>query len=319
MSFFNFKTVYMKARIFYGVMLLTFSAVFFTACQKDQSGSSDYTTETSRHSDDQSRFSGEVDAVANDVNVTIESTAGFTGRTENVQSFICDASVAVDTLSNPRTITITYNGTNCLGNRTRSGVIVISMAQGVRWKNSGAVINVTYQNFKVTRLSDNKSITFNGTHNFTNVSGGILINLPVLNTIIHTITSSNMSVTFDDNSQRTWQVSRQRVYTYNNGVVITVTGMHSANGITGIAEWGTNRFGNAFTTAIAQPVVMKQDCGFRVGSGKVVHRTSLFNASVILGLDVNGNPTGCPGANPYYMKVEWTGPQGNTQSALLPY
>ncbi|HRF19588.1 MAG TPA: hypothetical protein PK977_15540, partial [Chitinophagaceae bacterium] len=75
--------------------------------------------------------------------------------------------------------------------------------------------------------------------------------MPVLNTITHTITSSNMSVTFDDNTQRTWQVARQRVFTYNNGVVITVTGMHAANGITGIAEWGTNRFGNFFTTSIA--------------------------------------------------------------------
>lgn len=309
----------MKASILCGAMLLTLSSLFFVACQKDQSDNADYTMETARHSDDQSRFSNEVDAAANDVNITVESAAGFAGRTENIQSFICDATVAVDTMSNPRTITITYNGTNCLGNRIRTGVIVVSMAQGVRWKNAGAVINVTYQNFKVIRMSDNKSITLNGTQSFTNVSGGLLINLPVLNTFTHTITSSNMSVTFDDNSQRTWQVARQRVFTYNNGVVITVTGMHSANGIAGIAEWGTNRFGNAFTTSIAQPVVMRQDCSFRAGSGKVVHHTSLFNASVTFGLNANGNPTSCPGANPYYMKVEWTGPQGNTQSTLLPY
>lgn len=309
----------MKARIFYGAMFLTLSSLFFVACQKDPSNDDNYTLETIRHSDDQSRFSNEVDAAANDVNITVESAAGFAGRTENIQSFICDATVAVDTVSNPRTITITYNGANCLGNRIRTGVIVVSMAQGVRWKNAGAVINVTYQNFKVTRLSDNKSITLNGTQSFTNVSGGLLINLPALNTITHTITSSNMSVTFDDNSQRTWQVARQRVFTYNNGVVITVTGMHTANGITGIAEWGTNRFGNAFTTSIAQPVVMRQDCSFRVGSGMVVHHTNLFNASATFGLNANGNPTGCPGTNPYYMKVEWTGPRGNTQSALLPY
>ncbi|HRF19091.1 MAG TPA: hypothetical protein PK977_13040, partial [Chitinophagaceae bacterium] len=160
----------MKARILYGAVLLTFFSLSFIACQKDQSDNSDYTMETARHSDDQSRFSNEVDAAANDVNITVESAAGFAGRIENIQSFICDATVAVDTMSNPRTITITYNGTNCLGNRIRTGVIVVSMAQVVRWKNAGAVINVTYQNFKVTRLSDNKSITLNGTQSFTNVS-----------------------------------------------------------------------------------------------------------------------------------------------------
>ena len=223
-------------------------------------------------------------------------------------------------MSNPRTITITYNGTNCLGNRTRTGVIVISMAQNVRWKNAGAILNVTFQNFKVTRLLDNKSITLNGTQTYTNVSGGLLINLPTLNTITHTITSSNMSVTFDNGSQRNWQVARQRVFTYNNGIVVTINGMHTDGTITGIAEWGTNRFGHAFITAITQPLVLRQDCNFRLVSGKVHHVSSnVFDATVTFGLDAAGNPTGCPGLGNYYMKIEWTGLLGVAHTAILPY
>jgi len=42
-------------------------------------------------------------------------------------------------------------------------VIVLSMAQGVRWRDAGAQLNISFQNFKITRLSDNKSITINGT------------------------------------------------------------------------------------------------------------------------------------------------------------
>lgn len=308
----------MKPRILSCAAAICTAAFLFTSCQKDSSDSPDYTTETSTHSDDQNRFSNEVDAAANDVVLTLDGTSGFAGRGESIQT-ICDATVVVDTMSNPRTITITYNGTNCLGTRTRTGVIVVSMAQGVRWKNAGAVINVSFQNFKVTRLSDNKSITINGTQAYTNVSGGLLVNLPILNTITHTITSSNMSVLFDNGSQRTWQVARQRVFTYNNGVVITVTGMQSQGGITGIAEWGTNRYGNAFTTSITQPLVFKQDCSFRLGSGKVEHATANFNASATFGLDASGNATGCPGANPYYMKITWTGAGGNTQTTLIPY
>lgn len=95
--------------------------------------------------------------------------------------------------------------------------------------------------------------------------------------------------------------------------------MHNQNNISGIAEWGTNRFGNDFTTAITHPLVLKQDCSFRLGSGKVEHATSHFNASVTFGLDAGGAPTGCPGPNPYYMKIVWTGPAGNTRTAILPY
>lgn len=308
----------MKSRIPRHLAVLALSVLVFSSCKKESS-TADFTSESTMHADDQNRFSAELDAAANDANIVLETSSGFSGRGEGTQSLICDASIEVDTLSNPRTITITYNGTNCLGNRTRTGVIVISMAQGVRWKNAGAQLNVTFQNFKITRLIDNKSMTINGTQTYTNVSGGLLINLPVLNSITHTITSGNMSVTFDNNAQRNWQVARQRVFTYNNGVMITVTGLHSQGGITGIAEWGTNRFGNAFTTAITQPLVFKQDCSFRAGSGKLEHVTPFFNANVTFGLDANGNPTGCPGANPYYMKVVWTGPSGNTHSSLHPY
>ena len=311
----------MKTRIL-SLALATFAFSFlFTACQKEASNinTTDFTDESSTHSDDQSRFSGEVDAVANDANILLESTAGITGRPGDLNSLICDADITVDTAANPRTITITYNGSNCLGNRTRTGVIVISMAQGVRWSQAGAAISITYQNYKVTRTRDNKSIIINGTHTLTNVSGGLLINLPVLNTITHTITSSNMSVTFDNGTQRTWQVARQRVYTFSNGVNVTISGTHAEGGVTGIAEWGQNRFGRPFTTVIAEPIVLKSDCSFRAGSGKVVHTTASYNAAVTFGLDATGTATTCPGAGNYYMKIVWTGPAGNSHTARLPY
>lgn len=309
----------MKARILSLTAIIFSLSFLLVSCQKDAADNGvDYTAETATHSDDDSRFADESDAAANDISVQLEATAGF-GRGQQVQSLICDATVVVDTLSNPRTITITFNGTNCLGNRTRTGVIVVSMAQGVRWANTGAVLNVTFQNFRITRLRDNKSITINGTQTHTNVSGGLLINLATLNTITHTITSNNMSVTFDNGSQRNWQIARRRVFTYNNGIVVTVTGMHSEAGVTGIAEWGTNRFGRSFTTAIVQPIVRRQDCAFRVGSGKVTHTTPVFTASATFGLDASGNPTSCPGTGNYYMKVEWTGPNGNTRTTILPY
>jgi hypothetical protein len=309
----------MKTSSVFSLLVLTLSvSLFMVSCQKEGSDTDNTDTEISTHSDDQARFSSEQDEVASEAEGLLEITAGFAARGEQLQS-ICGASVVVDTMSNPRTITVTYDGTNCLGNRTRTGVIIISMAQGVRWKNAGATVNLTFQNFKVTRLSDNKSITVNGTQTFTNVSGGLLVNLASVGTITHTVTSSNMSVTFDNGSQRTWQVARQRVFTYANGVVVTITGMHSANGVTGIAEWGTNRFGNTFTTAITTPFVVKQDCSFRITGGAVEHKTPAVTATATFGLDATGNPTDCPGNGSYYYKLTWTGPANNTRTIILPY
>jgi hypothetical protein len=308
----------MKAKIF-SLPVFIFSLVFiFTACKKESS-SADYTAELSTQSDDQSEFSSETDAVANDADLALETSSFFAARTNRTQTIICDASIAVDTLSNPRTITIAYNGTNCFGNRTRTGTVIISMAAGIHWKDAGAAITVTYQNLKITRAFDNKSITINGSHIITNVSGGLLITLPILGTITHAITSSSMSVTFDDNTQRVWQVARQRVFTYNNGVVITTTGTHTDGTNLHIAEWGTNRAGHTFTTSTLEPLVIRQDCNFRLVSGKVAHSLPHVNASVTFGLDVNGNPTSCPGTGHYYFKVVWAGGTGNTHSIILPY
>ena len=310
----------MKTKILSLFSAILFLSIAFISCQKEsKSDTTDNTEEVTKHSDDDSRFSTESDGVANEINGILETTTGFSGRPGGVQGLICDADIVIDTMSNPRKITITFDGTACIPGRTRTGVIVVSMNQGVRWKDAGAQLNVSFQNFKITRTLDNKSITFNGTQTYTNVTGGLLINLPTLGTITHTITSNNLSITFDNNQQRVWQVARQRSFTYNNGVVITVTGMHTEGNITGVAEWGNNRFGHSFTTAISSPLIFRQDCNFRLTSGEVKHATQLFNATVTFGLDVSGNPTGCPGTAPYYLKAVWTGPLGNTHSVILPY
>jgi hypothetical protein len=192
------------------------------------------------------------------------------------------------------------------------------MPAGMHWKDAGAVLTVNIQNLKIKRLSDNKSITINGSHTVTNVNGGLLVQLPTLNNITHTIASSNMTITFDDNTQRAWQVARKRVFTYNNGVVLTITGNHTSGNNTGIAEWGTNRFGHAFTSSITSPLVFRQDCSLRLTSGQIKHE-GFATATVTFGLDVSGNPTSCPGSGHYYLKLSWTGPAGNTHNMILPY
>lgn len=310
----------MNKKILLSLASVLFLAALFTACKKETGATADNTAEASIQSDDQARVSTEVDAVANDANAALETSSSFSGRfTEAQSTVVCDATLVYDSVSNPRTITITYNGGNCWGSRVRTGVVTISMAQGVHWKDPGAAITITFQNLKITRVSDNKSITLNGSQTYTNVSGGLLINLPALGTITHTITSSNMSITFDDGTQRTWQVAEQRVFSFNNGVVVTTTGTHTDGSVTGIAEWGLNRFGHAFASSIVEPLVIRQDCSFRLVSGEVKHTTPAVTATVTFGLDASGLPTSCPGTGHYYFKVVWVGSNGNTLTVIMPY
>lgn len=307
----------LKLRLLSVITLATFTT--FTACKKDSSQkATDPTIELTAQSDDQSQVSNETEAVENDADLAVESSSNFSGRMQSPQSLICDATITSDTTSNPRTITITYNGNTCSGSRTRTGVVVLSMPAGMHWKDAGAVLTINYQNLKITRTSDHKSITINGTHTITNVSGGLLINLPALQSITHTIASSNMTITFDDNTQRVWQVARKRVFTYDNGVVITITGNHTDGSNTQIAEWGINRFGHAFTTSITAPLVIRQDCEFRLTSGAVQHQ-GIATATATFGLNADGIPTSCPGSGHYYFKLVWTGSGGISHSIILPY
>ena len=328
----------MKSKILFIAASLFFTVIIWTACKKDNSSgsdsnSTDIATQSAAQASDESIATNEIDNANNDVNATVEVAPSLTGysvstpyqgsiATNAVVSVdsssgnnsihfpsICGASISYDTSNGNRNVSITYNGTSCNGKRSRSGVITYSIPIGTKWKNAGAAITVNFQNYKVTRLVDNKSITINGSETYTNVSGGLLINLATLKTITHTITSSGLKVVFADSTgttqQRSWQIAKQRVFTYDNGIVITTTGTYSANGISGIAEWGINRNGDNFTTAITQPMVVRQDCDFRITAGQVQHTLPKVTITATFGLDAAGNATSCPGTGYYYMKTVW--------------
>lgn len=290
--------------------------------------------------DDESRVSNESDAAFDDANTSMNGQASVTGSSENapirygvavtggtshdtVKSLICDAVVTIDTIDDTRNITITYNGSNCQLTRTRSGSVVISWAKGAKWNVAGTSFTVTFNNLKITRVLDSKSITLNGTHTYTNVSGGNIFSLNANQptaTIVHTITSSNMSITFDNGTQRTWNIARKRTYSYNNGLVIATSGMHADGNTQGISEWGQNRFGNDFTVQIKQPLTISQSCAWQLTSGEAALINAQGTTDLTLGLDANGAATGCPiGTGVYYLKLSWTGTAGKTYTIILPY
>jgi hypothetical protein len=319
------------------------SCISIYSCQKSNSASQDSSsTNLSTTADDQQQVSNESDIISNDANTALNgqsdfsgstsSTASLSGNTEvnstdavtglsslvNVHQLICDATITYDTSNNQRVITIVYDGTNCWGNRTRSGKVIITLPLGQHWKDAGATVNIVIDELKITRLRDGKSIVINGNKTITNVSGGLLKDLATLGTITHTITGT-MSIDFDNGTTRAWNVSKQRVFTYNNGIVITTTGTYSDGTYNDIAEWGLNRLGESFKSLISEPKVIRQDCDFRLVSGQNTVITDKGTSVITYGLDMNGNPTGCPGSGTYYYKLVWTGENGKTYTVIRPY
>jgi hypothetical protein len=335
----------MKAKLIHRMALAIclLSCISIYSCQKSNSASQDTsTTNLSTTADDEQQVSNESDIISNDANTALNgqavfsgsnsSTSSISGNTEvnstdavmgtsslvNVHQLICDATVTYDTSNNQRVITIVYDGTNCWGNRTRSGKVIITLPLGQHWKDAGATANIVIDELKITRLRDGKSIVINGNKTYTNVSGGLLKDLATLLTITHTITGT-MSIDFDNGTTRAWNVSKQRVFTYDNGIVITTTGTYSDGTNNDIAEWGINRMGESFKSLISEPKVIRQDCDFRLVSGQNTVITDKGTSVITYGLDADGNPTGCPGSGTYYYKLVWTGVNGKTFTIIRPY
>jgi hypothetical protein len=332
--------IIMKATTIYRLLFVIAFTGILASCNKSNSSSNSAssTTNLQTNSDDETRVSTETDAAFDDVNTAMTVQFNVTGAALGRQlmqtmvdgpgagdsTAICDAVITVDTANGNRQITITYNGANCALDRTRSGSIVITWPKGQLWRDSGAVVTVQFDNLAITRLIDNKTITLNGTHTYTNVSGGSLINLPNNpgTSITHTITSSNMQITFDNGAQRTWNVARQRVFTYSGGFVITTTGMQTVGSTTGISEWGTDRFGMAFQVAILEARVITQSCSWQMTAGKVAFSNSVGTTTITYGLNATGGVAGsCPvGGATYYFQLSWTSAaNGKTYTFILPY
>lgn len=315
-----------KSFFVYVTVLSTVLFSTFTSCKKNDASADLSSTDATTQTEDQGRFSSEDDAISMEASNAFESYLSLSGREEGIQQLPCDATVSFDTLSSVRSITFTYNGSNCNGprQRIRTGKVTISLPLNTRWRTAGAQLTVKIDSLKITRVADNKSITINGTKYITNVTGGLLKNLPFApagTSITHAITSPGMNVTFDNGTTRSWQIAKNRKFTYGNGgFIINVTGTHTEGSINNISEWGLNRFGNAFSIQIIDPLTIRESCQWRLTSGKLIHTRIALPITVTYGLDSSGNPTTCPaiGSN-FYFKAEWTNLQNQPKSIILPY
>ena len=289
---------------------------FLSSCKKDSTDNTDLATLNQEQASDSEDVTASTDAMDDEMDNIVSASSL---KSASILGLPCNVTADSALLANKK-CTITFNGDNCNGTRTRTGKIEITLTNGTKWSDVGAVLTVKYTDVKIVRKATQRYIILNGTKTHTNVSGGLIKNLGVPGTptiIVRKTESGNMNVTFTNGTSRNWNIARTRSFTKNgNYFTITITGFGAADGKTNLETWGTNRRNTAFYTVISSPIVMSQECDYNPSSGEKIHYVGNRIVDTTLGTDSNGNPvtSGCAD----YYTISWTG-IGGTKTTILPY
>lgn len=289
----------------FSLILFIAIGISFSSCNKDKVDESAPDTSTLQQlSKDESEIQTASDDAINDVDGVL-SDGTSKSRWKPLNSTLDSANIVGDTI----TYTITFNGVNKTGKLSRTGVIKIKKSISTNWKTAGDKVFITFINFKVTRVSTTKSITFNGTKLFTNVSGGILKLLGNgFTQVIHEV-SGSLSITFDDGTIKAWNIARRKTFTGTPGqFVLTVEGFGTSGTYTNLETWGVNRNNETFYSKINTPVVIKETCGWDPVSGIISHEITSNSSSAIItfGYDNNNQPvTSASTICPTKYKLDW--------------
>lgn len=306
--------------------------VMTTACKKEEKDPAKLDEKISQFNEDDNFYKSESDQVNSDVNNSLSEISAF-GRVSSEASILSDplCGVIIDSSQIASKILIyNFDGvTPCFSpSRTRSGQIKVQLTTGSKWSDAGSILTLTYINFKVTRLRDNKSIMFNGVKTLKNINGNDWLGfLASTVTLKYQERAFNIAVTFDNNVSATWNSARITQWNFIhananpnisiNHIAFSASGDTTLNGQSNTDSWGVNRFGDSFVTHYNSPLVSNTYCGlWRFNSGELVHNVNTNNFTLTLGVDQGGNPT--PYTCAYGFKVSWS-INNNSNSVVLSY
>lgn len=222
----------------------------------------------------------------------------------------------------------------CNGDYKRSGHIQINLPVDsitdpnnhhvIRFSTAGAVAKITFDNYKVERVSTGKSVTFNGWHTMKNKNQGGWVFLFLFGTPVEHEVRAFVNLTYENGDEATWNAATERKYTYVGGVLKATMSADSTiaiGGIThGLAFWGVNRTNEDYTITMPAPlsmdVINPNNCIGKLLTGGFDFRWSSHVLSLTYGVDASGVPTtNCP----YGYKISWTDGNGNAAQHTIPY
>jgi len=287
----------------FALILVAVLGLALTGCKKEKNDSNPDSTSLQQLSKDEINVVAASDEALNDVSMMLSG-----GQLKSTQLWPCHATIdSTSVINDTITYYITYDGLNCPETIYRSGQVEVKKQVGTHWGQPGATVTVKLIDFERTRVATGRTVILNGTKIFKNVSGGHIWQLGYgVTTIEHRITGS-VQATFEDNTTRTWNIARKRVFTGTpENLVMTVDGFGSEGEYNNLVLWGINRQGENFYIQINQSVVHKQICEWNPVSGvKIISIPGdEKKATITYGYDDNNQPvTGneCPTR----YKVDW--------------
>ncbi len=298
--------------------------ISLNSCKKTESTVAD----DSVSAKDNATVSNAFNATTDDAESAAGQVQSFSGKTEGwwVSAVMCGVSVVDSGTPGNRLITITYDNTTTCNGVIRSGTVTVQNTSGIPWRDANSVLNITFNNLKVTDPVTLQSYTLNGTHTLTKETAGlawqVLYGIAPANTTVVRRNQGNLTVTFPDNSQRSWTVDRTRSWS-NVGGPITVTVSSEAAG--GVDVTGTNRYGLAFSNTIVTPIAANNQsgCTWRPYNGETVHTSVRRTTTVQYGCDRTGTHIGtassCGNGNGYGVFISYTKANGNSGTIFNPY
>jgi hypothetical protein len=301
---------------------LALLVIFLAGCKKDNSTTTTSTPDTSslqNMANDEANVNNASDEALNDINNVL---SGGSGTMKATESLPCNATLDSTAVVND-TITyyITYNGKNCNGNLYRTGQIEIMKHVNTHWYQAGATVIYKYINYEVYHvLNPAKYIIMNGTKTYENVTGGLLFQLLTnsMDSIIHKEWGS-MTITFENNTTRSWDVARQLKYTSaNSKLILTTNGFGTADNFNNLVIWCLNRDNEQFYDMIIIPNVFRQVCNWDPCSGQKNDTIPAKSKGIkiIWGYDSNNQPITNGDCPTKYMVQWWI--NSNTGTMYLP-
>lgn len=234
-------------------------------------------------------------------------------------------------------IKLIYDGlTNCNG-KVRSGSIDIKLPYDgtniTKWSAVGAIASLTFNNYKVVYVANNKSLLLNGWHSMKNQTGGGWIQLAMGNTIIHII-KSRMFISFNGGTAIEWNSAKKRTLTYTgifpNGLLkATMAGdtltYVGSTCYTHVAMWGVNPMGDHFVIDVPTDFsydiinpINSNTCNFKPLTGVLKYYGIAFAITLTYGVDQYGFAV-TPGVCPWGYKIDWEDNNQHFITAKIPY
>lgn len=240
---------------------------------------------------DDASAKNEFDNINDDIEKIYKSTDYTSARVGNMSAVVLPCGKVT---LNAKNFKIEYNDTIC-GSKVKSGNIDVQLINGTRFKDSAAVLKVTFNNYKVYYNASKTSVTYNGTQTITNATGGGFIDLIKAGTLIHKI-KGNLNLVFDSagvkSLSRDWKVYRKKTFTSNGtatSLTFTLDGDTIVNGKK-ISEIGTNKDGLPFVNEVETPFHW-ENCGTDF-QGPYVLKTGIVNHTATNNLGILGVYTG---------------------------